>query len=149
MDRERHEPTFSVPDLQNVQFRGNRNRTVRGQTSADGTGLVWKIALGVFLGMSACGLATCTVLGTMGYAVQKQKEEQLSKAIDDLNKIAKDPDPMGFAKVAQEKQREEARRIAEYERAHRPPPLGPNERCVGATRLRRVENGWTQSGSCP
>lgn len=149
MDRERHEPTFSVPDLQDVQFRGNRNRPVRQQPSNNGTGLVWKVALGVFLGMSACGLATCTVLGSLGYAVQKQQEEQLSQAIDDLNKIAKDPDPMGFAKLAEQKRREEAQRAADYERAHRPPPLGPNERCVGDTRLRRVENGWVQSGSCP
>ena len=29
MDRERHEPTFSAPDLQEVRFRGSRNGPAR------------------------------------------------------------------------------------------------------------------------
>ncbi|EKT4067067.1 hypothetical protein QEG11_002515 [Stenotrophomonas maltophilia] len=148
MKRERNEPTFNASDLQDLQFRRERTRPVRDRSVNDSSGLIWKVALGVFLGMSACGLATCTVLGSLGYAVQKQQEAQVIHAIDELNKIANDPDPMGFAKLAAEKRLDEAQRAAELEKAHQPPPLGPNERCIDGTRLRRVENGWMQSGSC-
>lgn len=148
MDRKRHEPTFSAPDLRDTQFQPDRVRHSRHQPARSDNGLVWKVALGVFLGMTACGLATCTVLGSLGYAVQKQQEAQVSKAIDDLNRIANDPDPMGLRKMAAEQQRQEALQAAREEQLRRPPPLGPDERCVGETRLRRIENGWVQAGSC-
>ena len=145
MERERHEPTFSKPDLQDLQFRSERRQLSQHRPPSNGSGLIWKVALGVFIGVSACALATCTALGTLGYAVQKQREVQMNKTIEDLNKIANDPDPMGFRKIVAERQREEAQRAMQ----DRPPPLGPNERCIGATRLRRIENGWVQAGSCP
>lgn len=112
-------------------------------------GLVWKIALGVFLGLSACGLVTCTVLGTMGYAIEKQREEQANQAVAEFIKSANDPDPFGLAAKVERQRRIDAERQRHYEAANQPAPLKPDERCVGATRLQRVENGWVQSGSCP
>ncbi|WP_223495075.1 hypothetical protein [Stenotrophomonas indicatrix] len=112
-------------------------------------GLVWKIALGVFLGLSACGLVTCTVLGTMGYAIEQQREDQVNQAVAEFIKSANDPDPFGYGKKAEEQRLRDVERQRLLHAANQPAPLKPDERCVGKTRLQRVENGWVQSGSCP
>ena len=45
---ERKEPTFSKPDMDEIRFR----EPARQRKSDSGNGLVWKIAIGVFVGMS-------------------------------------------------------------------------------------------------
>lgn len=111
-------------------------------------GTVWKVALGVFIGVTACMLTTCAVLGTMGYAIQKQQDEQAAKAVADFIATANDPDPMGLGRKAAEQHRLDIERQRQYEAENQPAPLADDERCVGKTRLRRIENGWVQSGSC-
>jgi hypothetical protein len=115
---------------------------------ASSSGTIWKIAIGVFIGVSACLLATCTVLGTMGYAIQEQRDEQAKQAVANFIATANDPDPMGLGRKVAEQQRAEAERQRQYDAANRPAPLAADERCVGKTRLRRIANGWVQSGSC-
>lgn len=119
---------------------------------AGSNGLIWKVALGVFLGGSACLLATCGLLAVGGSAAMQQQEQAKSAAIQDwLAETQKMTDVSNRRYEANNRRLEEQRRIDALNQARMtaPVPLKNDERCVGATRLRRVENGWEQSGSCP
>jgi len=100
---------------------------------ASSTGLVWKVALGVFLGGSALLLATCGVLGVAGNAAMKEQEragEALARQL--------------YPEVPIEEVR--SKREA-AERAARPKTLPPGHRCINGQTFRRVENGWVQISS--
>lgn len=102
---------------------------------ASSTGLVWKVALGVFLGGSALLLATCGVLGAAGHAAMKQQE----RAGEALARQMYPEVPM-----AEVRNKREA-----AERAAKPKELAPGHRCINGQTFRRVENGWVQvSSSC-
>lgn len=102
---------------------------------ASSTGLVWKVALGVFLGGSALLLATCGVLGVAGHAAMKQQE----RAGEALARQMYPEVPM-----AELRNKREA-----AERAAKPKELAPGHRCINGQTFRHVENGWVQvSSSC-
>lgn len=100
---------------------------------ANSTGLVWKVALGVFVGGSALLLATCGVLGIAGHAAMKEQKraiEQLTRQIGQS---------MSLDEVRQ--QREAA------SQTEAPKALPAGHRCINGQTFRRVENGWVQVSS--
>lgn len=131
---DRREPTLSKPDMAAVEFR---TRTYRGpiRPPTPGTGsLTWKIALGVFLGLSLFGLATCTALSMLGHAAIEEQQRIDARRAADLTKALADPDPLGWqAQIDRQRQQEAERRR-----------LKPNQRCIQGQRFQRVENGWQQ-----
>jgi hypothetical protein len=117
---------------------------------AGSKGLVWKVALGVFLGLTACGLVTCTVVGALGLGYMKDRVDETDKKLNIIS------DGQGSEPLNMRARTDEMRRaqdaayghLRDQARAPEPARLSEDERCVGKTRLRRVENGWEQSGSC-
>lgn len=133
---ERQEPTLGAPaELADLEFR---QRPHRPAPTKEPLGLEWKIAIGVFLGLSMFGLATCVSMAVIGSAVQQEQQKQVDAAIADLNRAMRDPDPFGWQAAARKQERETQRREAEYY------ALRPGERCIGGKRFRRVDNGWVQ-----
>lgn len=130
---DRKEP--KIGDLSQIEFRSSavRQRTTSA-AQASGNGLVWKIALGVFAGMCLFGLATCSGLVVLGAAVQQAEQQQTEAAVQEFVRAANDPDPFGWGRAEQQRQR----RIAEDK------ALQPGERCIDGKRLQRVSNGWVQ-----
>lgn len=100
---------------------------------ANSTGLVWKVALGVFVGGSALLLATCGVLGLAGHAVIKEQE----RAGEALARQMTQTVP-----ISEVRERREA-----AEREKRPKALPPGHRCINGQTFRRIENGWAQVSS--
>lgn len=93
---------------------------------------VWKIAMGVFLGLTLFGLATCTTLAIIGSAVQQEQEKQAQEAMAEFQRAVSDPDPLGWRKKLHEEQLSE-------ERAKQ---LKPGERCIQGRRYKRIKDGW-------
>lgn len=125
---ERKELTFSKPDMGEIRFRD----PARQQKIDSSNGLVWKIAIGVFVGMSICLIATCSLVGIGAAAVAEQEDQARKAAINEFLRTANDPDPFGF-----EARAAEARRIEMERRA-----LRPGQRCMQGKRLERIEGGW-------
>ena len=119
---------------------------------AASNGLIWKVAAGVFIGGTACLLATCGLLAVGGSAVIQQSQDAKVEAIqgwmEETNRATAEANRQYEENTR--RQQEQFRLRAEQEEAMKAPvPLKADERCVGETRLRRIENGWIQSGSCP
>jgi hypothetical protein len=135
---ERHEPTLGpAPDLANLEFRRSvaPPRVAPPKPAMD---LSWKIAIGVFVGLSLFGLATCTGMAIIGAAVQAEQERHAEEVMAEFRRATSDPDPFSWRAAAQQQQREQARQeAARY-------ALRPGERCIQGKRFRRVENGWIQ-----
>ncbi|WP_156455797.1 MULTISPECIES: hypothetical protein [Stenotrophomonas] len=125
---ERKKPTFSKPDMDEIRFR----EPARQRKSDSGNGLVWKIAIGVFVGMSICLIATCSLVGIGAAAVAEQEDQARKAAVDEFLRTANDPDPFGFEARAAEERRIEMERRA----------LRPGQRCMQGKRLERIEGGW-------
>ena len=125
---ERKEPTFSTPELSDIEFRRPR-LTSRPHTESY---LMWKVAAGVFIGMSLCMLATCSFIGIGADALIEEQEKAQKAAVEKFIADASDPDPFGFAA------RQEAERRREIERR----TLKPGQRCIQGKRLERIEGGW-------
>lgn len=82
----------------------------------------------------------------------QQQEQTKAAAIQNwMDETTKMTDESNRRYEANNKRIEEQRRIEALNQARMtaPVPLKNDERCVGGARLRRVENGWEQSGSCP
>ncbi|WP_312368749.1 hypothetical protein [Stenotrophomonas sp.] len=125
---ERKEPTFSKPNMDEVQFR----QPLRHREREPSNGLVWKIAIGVFVGMSICLIATCSLLGIGAAAVADQQEQAQKAAVEQFIRDANNPDPFGYEARAREELRLEMERRA----------LKPGQRCMQGKRLERIEGGW-------
>lgn len=130
---DRQEPTLGkASDLTDLEFK--RSRYVRRHSREGQTDISWKIAVGVFLGLTAFALVTCSAVAVMGSAALEEQERQERAAAEQLRKALGDPDPMGI----QAREAERQRREAEYY------GLRTGERCIDGKRFRRVENGWVQ-----
>lgn len=135
MERQRHEPKMG--DLSEVEFRPRSYRgpsQPRNSSRPDNNDMVWKIALGVFVGLCLFGMVTCTGLVIVGSTVQAEQEKQAQAAVKEFVRATSDPDPFGWQRAEVERQQRAAQ-----ERA-----LQPGERCIGGKRFRRVDNGWVQ-----
>lgn len=82
--------------------------------------------------MSACLLATCTLLGVGAAAVAEQQEQAQKEAVEQFLKVANSPDPMGLQRQVQDARNREIEAKA----------LRPGQRCMQGRRLERIEGGW-------
>jgi hypothetical protein len=108
---------------------------------ASSTGLVWKVALGVFLGGSSLLLATCGVLAVAGHALE-QEQERAGKELARQLERAYSEIPLPTASINDVRNKREA-----ANRAAARKELPPGHRCINGQTFRRVENGWVQVSS--
>lgn len=106
--------------------------------------MIWKIALGVFLGMVVFVLATCTFLG-MGAKVALDAQQA---AYQEALQKSRQANERARADFRAQQQRQQDRRDQLDRNAQEAARPAANERCISGQRFRRVENGWEQVGSC-
>ena len=92
--------------------------------------LMWKVAGGVLLGLIAWNAIE-------GYQQRKALEEGLRE----LNRVAAEPDPMGWRAAAAANARQNAPNRAVTNSLK---PVPPGFRCTGGTLLKRIDGGWMQ-----
>jgi hypothetical protein len=124
-----------------LEFRSRSYRRPTRPTESRQGSLTWKIAIGVFLGLSLFGLATCAALSMLGHAAIEEQRRIDAQHAAELRRALTNPDPFGWqAQAAKKRQEMERRRTDEaLQRA-----LKPNQRCIQGQRFQRVENGWQQ-----
>lgn len=141
MDRERHEPTFSAPDLHDVQFRGNRSRPARQQEPV--SPWLYMAVAAVALIVIAMGLIewnarrqAAAMTRELMRPMTAQEEAEFKAQLDrDLRKLEAE----NAADVAA------VRRTIQLDRILSPVqrrPLGDGERCMQGHRFKRIEGGW-------
>jgi hypothetical protein len=106
--------------------------------------MVWKIALGVFLGMVIFLMTTCTLLG-MGAKVSLDAQRQ---AHADAMKKARIANQAARARITEQQERRRAYEAQVSQNVRDAAALKADERCISGQKFRRVENGWEQVGSC-
>lgn len=141
MERERHEPTFSAPDLQDVQFRGNRSRPARQQEPTS----PW-----LYIGVSAA-LLVAIAMGLIEWNARRQAaamtRELMRPATPEeqaqLDRQAAEWERKLQAEAAAESAQVQRELWATVQRAAPPPrPLASDERCINGRRFQRIEGGW-------
>lgn len=141
MDRERHEPTFTAPDLQDVRFRSARNRPAR-QTEPPSP---W-----IYIGVSAALLAIIA-MGLIEWNARRQAAAMSRELMRPATPEEQEQMDRQRAEWERKLNAESAAELAEVKRAlwaddatDRPPPrpLGANERCIEGRRFQRIEGGW-------
>lgn len=149
MDRERHEPTFSAPDLQDVRFRGGRNRTAR-QTEPTSP---W-----AYIGVSAA-LLVAIAMGLIEWNARRQAAAMTRE----LMRPATPEEQAMLDRQAAEWQRKleaetaaemaQARQTIQLDRVVPVPdrnPLQTGERCIDGRRFKRLEGGgWRDLPNSP
>lgn len=141
---DRQEPHFGKPDLSDVDIRPRSYQRPSTRTTNARQGLsVWGVAIGIFLGLSAFSVATLVVLGFGAKAVADEQTRREQAAMAQLNKVLRDPDPLGWrAQAAKDRAVREARIRAAKQ-------LNPGERCIQGKRFYRVDNGWIELPNRP
>jgi hypothetical protein len=144
---ERKEPHFGTPDLSDIEFQPRDSRRHAPPTTNANTGLsVWKLALGIFLGLSAFGIGTLVFLGMAAQAAMEEQERREKLAAEEFKKALNNPDPFGWHAAGAKQRAEDAAQAARIRAAKQ---LKPGERCIHGRRFKRVENGWVQLPSQP
>lgn len=92
-------------------------------------GLWWQIALGIFVGQLMTGAVVGILALLLGGVAAHEADTQMKAAVDQIQQ------------VSQQTLRPSTPRPSTY-RPRR--PLSDGERCMGGTRLRRIEHGWAQ-----
>lgn len=136
MDRE--EPRFNPAELKDVEFRSRRQRAEPAATKQPRSddGLVWKIAVGVVLGLIVFfGLQRC-----VDEYRARQVIEQLNKETAAFSAQMQAHD-QGQQELLERHAQERAERRQRNEAALLP---RENERCVNGKRFRRLQNGWEE-----
>lgn len=148
MEREKHEPTFSASDLQDVRFRSQRQRPSRQiePTSpwlyaAVATGLLVIISMGLIEWNARRQAVALT--REMMRPMTPREQASLTAAIDrDIRNLAAQS-AADVAAVSREIQLE--RRLP----VKAPRPLSAGERCIQGERLQRIEGGWRNAPNDP
>lgn len=148
MDRERHEPTFSAPDLQDVRFRSDRSRPVRRNEPAS----PW-----LYIGVSAA-LLIAIAMGLIEWNARRQAAAMTRE----LMRPATPEEQAQLDRQSEEWERkmkaESAAELAEVRQAlwaddasarPAPRPLGASERCIEGRRFQRIEGGWRDRPNDP
>ena len=132
--KERREPTIGNPA--DLEFRPQTYRGPSTPRPAEPptVSLEWKIAIGIFLGLSMFALATCASMALIGSAAVHEQEKAEAAAIQEFQRAVSDPDPLGWHRRAQVRAEQNDDRK----------PLNTGERCIKGERFRRIENGWVQ-----
>ena len=141
MERDRQEPTFSAPDLQEVRFRSQRQRAARHAEPASpwvyiivGAALLVAIAMGL-IEWNARRQAAAMTRELMRPATPEE-QAQLDRQTAEWERKLK-------AEAAAESAQLQREIWGAVERAAPPPrPLGGDERCINGRRFQRIEGGW-------
>ncbi|WP_240332342.1 hypothetical protein [Stenotrophomonas indicatrix] len=148
MERDRHEPTFSAPDLQEVQFRSQRQRAPRHSEPQSpwlyiigGAALLIAIAMGL-IEWNARRQAAAMTRELMRPATPEEQAE-LKRQTDAWER------KMQSETAAEMEQMR--RQVWGEGRMAVPPrrPLNRDERCIDGRRLQRIEGGWRDLPSDP
>jgi len=139
MDRERQEPTFSTPELTDLQFRSDRVRQTIRQTSGPPWGA---IAGGVVA-------AILIVMGLIEWNARRQAAAITAELTRPMTKAEQAIFDADVAKLTREAEAEARAFRRTMEQAFdktpvyvAPNPLRPSERCISGKRLQRIEGGW-------
>jgi len=148
MDRERHEPTFSAPDLQDVRFRSSRNRPVRQNEPTS----PW-----VYIGVSAA-LLVAIAMGLIEWNARRQAAAMTRELMRPATPEEQAHLDRQTAEWERKLKAESAAELAEVQRAlwadgatarPAPRPLDANERCIDGRRFQRIEGGWRDRPNDP
>lgn len=110
-----------------------------------------KIAAGVFLGLTAFTIMAGGIALLTMKEVAEQSAAQFNRAMEDMRVDNE------LARITAEEQRRNAQAHSQaamaYERnrqqrVEQARALAPDERCAQGIRLKRIDNGWQQVGSC-
>lgn len=133
--KDRKETTMGNPADLEFRPRDYRGPTILSAApKPSNVSLEWKIAIGIFLGLSMFALATCASMAVIGNAAMKEQQKAEAAAVEEFKRAISDPDPLGWQRQAQMHADREAMRKA----------LLPGQRCIKGERFRRVDNGWVQ-----
>lgn len=148
MERDRHEPTFSAPDLQEVRFRSQRQRAPRHSEPASpwlyiivGAALLIAVAMGL-IEWNARRQAAAMTRELMRPATAEEQTALDRQKADWERKIQ--------AETASELA--EVRRhlwLNRQETTPTPRPLRAGERCIEGRRFQRIDGGWRDSPNDP
>ena len=133
--KDHKEPSMGNPA--DLEFRPHNYRgptTARPAATPPPIGLEWKIAIGIFLGLSMFALATCAGVALIGTAAVNEQQKIEAAAVEEFKRAVNDPDPLGWQRQAQLRAGQEDEKK----------PLNVGERCIKGERFRRIENGWVQ-----
>lgn len=148
MDRERHEPTFSAPDLQDVRFRSGRARPVRQNEATS----PW-----VYIGVGAA-LLIAIAMGLIEWNARRQAAAITRELMRPATPEEQAQLDRQHAEWERKLKAESAAELAEVQRAlwtdgapARPVlrPLSANERCIEGRRFQRIEGGWRDRPNDP
>lgn len=149
MDRERHEPTFSAPDLQEVRFRAARNRPSRQSEPTS----PW-----LYIGVSAA-LLVVIAMGLIEWNARRQAAamtRELMRPATPEEQAALDRQTAEWERKLQAETAAElaqVRRTIQLDRALPPAerrPLETGERCIDGRRFKRMEGGgWRDLPNSP
>jgi len=139
MDRERQEPTFSAPDVTDLQFRSDRVRHAAQQTSGPPWGY---IAGGVVA-------AILIIMGLIEWNALRQAAAITAELTRPMTKAEQAKFDADVAKLTREAEAEARAFRQSMEQAFdrtpvyvAPHPLRQGERCISGKRLQRIEGGW-------
>lgn len=139
MDRERQEPTFSAPDVTDLQFRSDRVRHVGRQTS----GPPWGPIVG---GVVA---AILIIMGLIEWNARRQAAAITAELTRPMTKAEQAKFDADVTKLTREAEAEARAFRRSMEQAldtmpayAAPNPLRAGEQCMSGKRLQRIEGGW-------
>lgn len=148
MDRDRHEPTFNAPDLQDVRFRSGRSRPARQNEPTS----PW-----LYIGVSAA-LLIAIAMGLIEWNARRQAAAMTRELMRPATPEEQAQLDRQTAEWERKLTAESAAELAEVQRAlwadgakarPAPRPLGPNERCIEGRRFQRIEGGWRDRPNDP
>jgi len=141
MERDRQEPTFSAPDLQEVQFRSQRQRAPQHSERAS----PWTyIAVGAVL-------LVAIVMGLIEWNARRQAAAMTRELTRPMTAQEQADFNAEMDRQTRQLQAQAAAEVAEVQRAirfDRPlpvqevRPLKGGERCIEGRRFQRIEGGW-------
>lgn len=149
MERERHEPTFSAPDLQDVRFRDARSRPTRQSESTS----PW-----LYIGVGAA-LLVAIGMGLIEWNARRQAAAMTRELMRPATPEEQAALDRQTAEWERKLQAETAEELAQVRRTIRldhalPPaerrPLEAGERCIDGRRFKRMEGGgWRDLPNSP
>lgn len=147
MDRDRQEPTFSTPDVADLQFRSDRSRA----PSTQAAGPPWTYVVGGTV------VAVLIAMGLIEWNAKRQAAAitaELTRPMTAKEQARLDTE---MAKLERESaaQVRELRRYLDHSvevpasNFTPPEPLQPGQRCISGRRFERIEGGWKNLPNSP
>lgn len=141
MERERHEPTFTAPDLQEVRFRSHQRRAIPRQEPTS----PW-----LYMAVAAAAL----IVIAMGLIEWNARRQAAAMTRELMRPMTAQEEAEFKAKIDRDMRKLEAENAADVAAVRRTiqldrvlptvqqRPLGDGERCMQGHRFKRIEGGW-------